>query len=77
VLVVAESGRTREASMRQAVEVLQQVNARILGVALNRMPIGGGKSQYYYHYYYSDKTGEAKPERKGWRRRGGRRRGEG
>ena len=50
VLLVIDSGRTRQDVAKRAVEALKQVNARLVGVLLNRMPTRG--SGYYYYYYY-------------------------
>ena len=54
VLLVLDVGQTRRDAARRAVEGLQQVNARIVGVLLNRMPTKGGGYYYYYYYYSSD-----------------------
>jgi Mrp family chromosome partitioning ATPase len=42
---------------------LEKVNARILGVVLNGVPVtrNGG---YYYYYYYYDETGTSKNQRR-------------
>jgi capsular exopolysaccharide synthesis family protein len=50
VLLVIDSGKTRQDVAKRAVEALKQVNARLVGVLLNRMPTRG--SGYYYYYYY-------------------------
>lgn len=50
VLLVVEAGKTRMDTAIRAVDALKQVNARIIGVLLNRMPTKG--SGYYYYYYY-------------------------
>jgi len=60
VLMVAEMGRVRSETFRQAVTTLQRVQARVLGVALNKVPGHGGS--HYYHYYYG-KPGE-EPQRR-------------
>jgi capsular exopolysaccharide synthesis family protein len=56
VLLVLDVGQTRRDAARRAVESLRQVNARIVGVLLNRVPTNGGGYYYYYYYsgYYSD-----------------------
>jgi Mrp family chromosome partitioning ATPase len=46
VLLVIDSGKTRQDVAKRAVEALKQVNARLVGVLLNRMPTRG--SGYYY-----------------------------
>lgn len=50
VLMVIRAGETRRDVARQAVEALQQVNARLIGALLNRVPTRSGG--YYYYYYY-------------------------
>ena len=55
VLLVVDSGETREPLARRAVEELSKVGAHILGVALNRLsPTNTDGYYYYYHHYYSD-----------------------
>ncbi len=55
VLLVLDVGHSRREVARRAVEALRRVNARVLGVVLNRMPIRG--EGYYYYYYQSDAQG--------------------
>jgi capsular exopolysaccharide synthesis family protein len=51
VVLVNLAGRTRRNQLQQAVTKLQDVNANLLGVVLNRLsPKTAG---YYEHYYYS------------------------
>ncbi len=52
VLLVLDCGVTRAEVARRALEALRRVNARLVGVLLNRMPLRGGGSYYYYYYYY-------------------------
>ena len=52
VLLVLDVGQTRRDAARRAVESLRQVNARLVGALLNRVPTKGGG--YYYYYYYSN-----------------------
>ena len=54
VLLVLDVGQTRRDAARRAVEGLQQVNARIIGVLLNRVPTKGSGYYYYYYYYSGD-----------------------
>jgi len=69
VLLVVRPGKTRASALRQALEQLRQVNARVLGVVLNDVSAGGG--QYGYRYaayrnyaayqdYYGDKGKKVK-----------------
>lgn len=48
VLLVVQPGKTRTTALRQTLEQLSQVNARVLGVVLNNV-VTRGKS-YGYHY---------------------------
>lgn len=51
VLFVLDAQSTNRKLAQKAVASLQQVNARILGVVLNRIKNEPGNSQYYYNYY--------------------------
>jgi capsular exopolysaccharide synthesis family protein len=57
VLLVVQPGHTRADSAVATLEQLQRVNARTLGVVLNKIP----RSSYYYggyhHYYYPYQRG--------------------
>ena len=55
VLLVADSGNTREHALAQAAAELQKTGANVLGVALNRL--NARRGGYYYYYYYSDEQG--------------------
>ena len=49
VLLVVEVGSTRRGAVQKAVDTLLHADARVLGVALNRLTLR--RSAYYYHYY--------------------------
>lgn len=51
VLLALYAGRTDRDVVKRTVAALQQVQAHIVGVVLNRMPTRG-HGYYYYHYYY-------------------------
>ncbi len=52
VLLVVHTGRTDRDVVKRTVAALQQVQAHIVGVVLNRMPTRGyGYSHHYYYYY--------------------------
>ncbi len=51
VLLVVRPGKTRASAVRQSLEQLHQVNARVLGVVLNDVMIRGGAYGYRYNYY--------------------------
>jgi capsular exopolysaccharide synthesis family protein len=56
VLMVVNTGHTRRAAVRQAVEGIQQVGANLIGVVLNMVDTRGVRGSYYYYpsyYYYS------------------------
>ncbi len=51
VLLALHAGRTSHDVARRTVAALQQVQAHVLGVVLNRMPVRGSGYYYYYHSY--------------------------
>lgn len=55
LLWVVAAGKTRSDPLRRAREALEQVDAKILGVVLNRIAMGRGYG-YYYYYYSKDGT---------------------
>lgn len=57
-------GETPRETLHQAREILMQVNARILGVVINRVDIRRNyySSYYYrYHYYYGQEKKKKLP----------------
>ncbi len=55
VVLVVLGGKTPRETLQRAKEILQQVNAKILGVVINRVDIHRSDYGYYYyryHYYY-------------------------
>ena len=52
VIMVVIDGKTPRETLQRSKEVLQQVDARILGVVINRAKIRGGEYGSYYHRYY-------------------------
>jgi succinoglycan biosynthesis transport protein ExoP len=62
IILVVQGGKTPRETLHRAKEVLSQVNARILGVVINRVNIrrggydGYGYCYYRYHYYYGEKS---------------------
>ena len=66
VLMVVNTGKTRRAAVRQAVEGLRKVGANLLGCVLNMVSTRGARSSYYYSsYYYSHYYGDHEGGRKG------------
>jgi succinoglycan biosynthesis transport protein ExoP len=62
VVLVVWGGKTPKETLQRAKEVLYQVNAKILGVVINRVDLQRGNYGYYYyryHYYYG-KEGKKK-----------------
>jgi capsular exopolysaccharide synthesis family protein len=53
VILVAKPGITKLKDFQQALEQLQAVNARVLGVVLNEVNPRNRRYGYYYHRYYS------------------------
>ncbi|MBP1717168.1 MAG: putative Protein-tyrosine kinase [Deltaproteobacteria bacterium] len=63
-MIVVMGGKTPRETLHQAREILMQVNARILGVVINRVDIRRSHySSYYhrYHYYYGEKENKKLP----------------
>ena len=54
VLLVLYADKTRREMARRTLDALRQVQARVVGVVLNRVPARGrGYYYYYYQYYHS------------------------
>ena len=51
VLLVVRYGKTRNAEVERAVDLLRAVDARVLGTVLNRIPLRGGVEGYSYRTY--------------------------
>lgn len=62
VILVVDAGRTRTQLIHRAKEMLSQLNLKILGVVLNKLP-PRNSSGYYYSYYYSYAEGEGQRRR--------------
>lgn len=60
-LLVIDSGRTRRAATQHGRETLAKADARVLGVALNRVSAGAGNEYVYYDYYGATGTKAAPP----------------
>ncbi len=64
MILVAVGGKTPRETLQRAKDLLFQVNAKILGVVINRVNIERSEYGYYYyryHYYYG-KEGKEKKE---------------
>lgn len=66
VILVVEAGSTEREAVIIAKQQLEKVNARILGVVLNKVQQRSG-SYYYYYYYYGEEDNER--IRRKWRKR--------
>jgi polysaccharide biosynthesis transport protein len=55
VVLVVRSGNTTKAALRRTRELLDQVNARVLGVVVNAVDVNS--PDYYHYYYYGSKYG--------------------
>ncbi|MCH7755644.1 polysaccharide biosynthesis tyrosine autokinase [candidate division KSB1 bacterium] len=68
VLVVVKSGQTNRGALIRGIELLNNVNARILGALLNDVSrentYGSYQYYYYYHYYYYYGEGGGKKRKK-------------
>ncbi len=66
VIMVIWGGKTTRNTIQQAVQSLQGVGAKILGVVLNKIDTTRRSYYYYpyYSYYYSDKKGGKKKKKK-------------
>ena len=62
VILVVLGGKTPRETLQRAKEVLYQVNAKILGVVINRVDLQRGNYGYYYYRYnhYYGKEGKKK-----------------
>ncbi len=58
-ILVVQAGKTPRETLLRAKDILLQVNARILGVVINRVNLRGSGYDgygYYYHHYYGEKS---------------------
>jgi tyrosine-protein kinase Etk/Wzc len=51
-ILVVSSGQTNRDAIQRARDLLENVDARILGVLLNGVDLQGMYGSYYYYYYY-------------------------
>ncbi len=63
VILVIEAGVTAREAAILAKEQLEKINARILGVVLNKAK-QSSEGYYYYYYYYGEGSGKRKKKRK-------------
>ena len=68
-LLVARQGLTTDANVKRAVATLNRVDAKLLGVVLNRMPLRRNQNEYGYTYYRdSDAPTHSRGDRKSRRK---------
>lgn len=58
-LLVTRQGVTTDTAVKRALESLSRVDARLLGVILNRLPIRRGDKEYGYTYYSNEDQGRS------------------
>lgn len=68
MILVAYAGHVKIGSLRLTKELLEKVNANILGVVLNQLDRNVGSNYYYYHDYYYGEDGKTKGKRKSIKR---------
>lgn len=56
MLLVVRPGKTRISALRQTMEQLRQVNARVLGIIMNDVITRGNPYGYRYNYYHNYKA---------------------
>jgi len=67
IILVARAKKTTKLALRQACELLVQVNARVMGIVLNALTWDSAESYYYYggrysDHYYHEGSGKDNPE---------------
>ena len=63
-ILVAASGQVDIDSIQRAKELLQKVNANIIGVVLNKLDKNSKGNSYYYYYYYGEENSETKKNKR-------------
>lgn len=66
VLLVVDAGKTRAEIARRGMMSLQQVQARMVGVVLNRVPQRRSSYYYYKHDYSADQGSRRQSHRRRW-----------
>ncbi len=65
-ILVAASGVVEIDSLKRSKELLQKVNANLIGVVLNKLDKNSkGNSYYYYYYYYGEQGTPSKKKNRG------------
>lgn len=64
VIIVVDYGTSTYEMALKAKENLERVNANILGMVINRVPVTKSYGYYYYYYYYEDSDGKRRRVKK-------------
>jgi Mrp family chromosome partitioning ATPase len=64
-LLVARHGVTTDTNVQRAVQTLERVDAKLIGVVLNRTPIRRNNREYGYTYYRTADTTHSLQDGKG------------
>ena len=64
VLLVVKSGQTKHEALLRSVELLRNVDSRILGVLLNDVSRENTYGSYHYYYYYGEGTAKKKKKKR-------------
>ena len=63
-ILVAASGQVEIQALKRAKELLEKVNANILGVVLNKLDKKAKGNDYYYYYYYGEDESKMSKKRR-------------
>ena len=74
VLLIIQLGRTRKPAIKVMMEQINRSGAKVVGVALNRLPARSvgyytGNPKYYSYYNDEEESWQGKDKRRGWRGR--------
>jgi Mrp family chromosome partitioning ATPase len=64
-LLVARHGMTTDTNVERAARSLQRVDAKLIGVVLNRIPVRRNNREYGYTYYRTPDTGQSLQDGRG------------
>lgn len=64
IILVAASGTVEIDALVRSKELLEKVNANIIGVVLNKLDKNSRGNYYYYYYYYYGENGEFESRKK-------------
>lgn len=67
-VLVAASGQVQIDAIKRSKELLEQVNANIVGVVLNKLDKNAQGNYYYYYYYYYGENNDTKTGKK-WKKK--------